>query len=55
MLLEFDTMNEKEMYRMVHEIYGETSYDNAKWRNPELDDLTEAVKEEEQYFINFFK
>lgn len=55
MLLEFDTMNEKEMYRMVHEIYGEASYDNAKWRHPELDDLTEAIKDEEQYFINFLK
>lgn len=55
MLLEFVTMNEEEMYRMVHEIYAEGSFENAKWKHPELEDLSEAIKEEEIYFMGFLK
>lgn len=54
-LIIFDTMSVDEMYRMVHEIYAEGNRINAKWRNPELENLTEAIKEEETSFMNFLK
>ena len=55
MLLEFCSMTENEMYRMVHEIYREGNVENARWRNPELEDLTEAIKAEEDSFVAFLK
>lgn len=55
MLLEFCSMTEQEMYRMVHDIYMEGNVENARWRNPELEDLTEAIKAEEDSFVEFLK
>lgn len=54
MLLEFKQMTKEEMYRMVHEIYIEASYEIAKEKYPELEDLTEAIREEEYYFVEKF-
>ena len=54
MLLEFTTMNEKEMYYMVHNVYSEASYEIAKDKHPEMQDLEEAIQEEEQYFVEKF-
>lgn len=55
MLIEFCSMTENEMYRMVHDIYKEGNVENARWRNPGLTDLTEAIKEEEMGFVAFLK
>lgn len=55
MLLEFSSMTESEMYRMVHDIYMEGNMENARWRNPELEDLTEAIKAEERSFVEFLR
>lgn len=55
MLLIFNQMTDPEMYRMVHEIYIEASMETAADKHSELTDLAEAVKEEEQYFIEFLK
>lgn len=55
MLLEFESMREAEMYRMVHEVYPEGSYENAREKYPEAEDLTDAIREEEQYFMGFLK
>lgn len=55
MLLEFCSMTEQEMYRMVHEIYREGNVENARWRNPGLEDLTEAIKAEEESFVAFLR
>lgn len=58
MLLEFNAMDEKNMYRMVHEIYSEASYEIAKEKHPEvekIEDLEDAIKEEELYFMEFLK
>ncbi|MBQ8815083.1 MAG: GNAT family N-acetyltransferase [Lachnospiraceae bacterium] len=55
MLLTFNQMTEPQMCRMVHEIYIEASMENATDKHPELSDLTEAIKEEERYFIDFLK
>ena len=54
MLLEFTTMNEKEMYCMVHNVYSSASYEIAKGKHPETQDLAEAIREEEQYFVEKF-
>lgn len=57
-LLEFSAMDEKNMYRMVHEIYSEASYEIAKEKHPEvekIEDLEEAIKAEELYFMEFLK
>lgn len=55
MLIEFNEMNENEVYRMVHEVYIEGSYENAKEKYPNLEDLSEAIREEEQCFMGFLK
>lgn len=57
-LLEFNAMDEKNMYRMVHEIYSEASYEIAKEKHPEveeIEDLEEAIKAEGLYFVEFLK
>ena len=55
MLLEFTTMTAQEMRRMVHEIYTEGNRENAQWRNPGVEDLTEAIREEEGFFVEFLE
>lgn len=42
------------MYRMVHSVYSEASYEIAKDKHPELDDLSKAIQEEEYYFVEKF-
>ena len=55
MLLEFSQMTENEMYRMVQDVYREGSVENARWRYPQRDDLTEAIEEEERNFVSFLR
>ena len=55
MLLEFDSMTGQEMRRMVQEIYTEGNRENARWRNPGVEDLTEAIREEEGFFVEFLE
>ncbi len=54
MLLTFRYMTKDEMYRMVHCVYSEASYEIAKDKYPELKDLSQAIQEEEQYFVEKF-
>ena len=55
MLLEFDKMAEDEMLRLVQDIYPEGCEENARWRYPDKEELTEAIREEEQGFVEFLK
>lgn len=55
MLLKFNSMTAQEMRRMVQEIYAEGNRENAQWRNPNLEDLTEAIRQEEEFFIEFLE
>lgn len=54
MLLEFKKMTNEEMYRLVHDVYFEASFEIAKEKHPNLSDLTEAIREEEHYFVEKF-
>ncbi len=54
MLLIFKEMSKDDMYRMVHSVYIEASYEIAKEKNPELADLSDAIKKEEFYFVEKF-
>ena len=54
MLLTFRHMTKEEMYRMVHNVYSEASYEIAKDKHPEMQDLSKAIQEEEQYFVEKF-
>lgn len=53
MLLEFTAMTEAEMLRMIRSIYTEGCRENAQGRHPEAADLTDAILEEEQFFLEF--
>ena len=55
MLLEYNSMTSQEMLRMVQEIYTEGNRENAQWRNPGVEDLTEAIREEEGFFMEFLE
>ena len=55
MLLEFDSMTGQEMRRMVQEIYTEGNRENAQWRNPGVEELSEAIREEEGFFVEFLE
>lgn len=55
MLLEFETMNEEEVYRMVRAVYPEGSFEIAKEKYPELTDLSVAIQEEETYLVGFLE
>ncbi len=55
MLIEFGKMDEQEMHRMVREVYPEGCIENAREKYPEREDLTEAIREEEDYFVGFLK
>ena len=48
LVLEFDSMNENERYRLVHEIYGESNLENVKWDNPEVEDFSKLLFEYEK-------
>ena len=54
MLHEFITMTEAEMTRLTRDIYAESCRENAQERYPD-ESLTEAIRKEEQGYINFFK
>lgn len=54
MLLTFKDMSKEEMYRMVHSVYAEASYEIAKEKHPEMQDLSKAIQEEEHYFVEKF-
>ena len=54
MLLTFKDMTKEEMYRMVHSVYPEASYEIAKEKHPEMNDLSKAIQEEESYFVEKF-
>jgi len=53
MLLEFTTMTDVEAMRMIQSIYTEGCRENAEERYPEAADLTGAIREEEQGFLEF--
>lgn len=53
MLLEFRSMSEEECRRLVRDIYPEGCVENARYFHPELEDLTEAILEEENRFVEF--
>lgn len=55
MLLEFATMTDAQAMRMIQTIYTEGCRENAQWRHPEATDLTAAIAEEEQVFLEFFR
>ena len=52
-LLIFPNMTTPNMYRLVHEVYPEACIENASDKHPERTDLTAAIKEEEDYFVEF--
>ena len=54
MLLTFKSMSLEDMYRMVHSVYAEASYEIAKSKYPEMQDLSKAIQEEEKYFVEKF-
>lgn len=54
-LIEFDVMDESEMYRMVREIYAESNAENAECRYPEIVDCEEAIKQEEILAMDFLR
>lgn len=54
MLLVFKTMTKDEMYRLVQSVYKEASYELAKEKHPDMEDLTEAIREEENYYVEKF-
>lgn len=53
-LIEFCTMDEREMLTLVQGIYKESNLENALWRHPELAQ-SQAVREEEQLFLDFLR
>ena len=55
MLLEFKTMTDEQIWRLVHEVYSEGCVINAKYHHPEQEDLSEAIEEEAEYFFRFLK
>ncbi len=55
MLLEFSTMSELECRRLVQEIYPEGCVENARYFHPELQDLSEAILEQENSFVDFLQ
>lgn len=55
MLLEFKTMTDEEIRRLVHDVYPEGCVINAKYHHPEQEDLSEAIEEEAGYFFRFLK
>lgn len=54
MLLTFKDMTKEDMYRMVRSVYSEASYEIAKDKHPDMQDLSKAIREEEQYFVEKF-
>ena len=54
MLLTFKDMTKEDMYRMVHSVYAEASYEIAKEKHPEMQDLSKTIREEEYYFVEKF-
>lgn len=55
MLLIYPQMTTPGMYRLVREVYREACIENASDKHPESSDLTAAIKEEEDYFVDFLK
>lgn len=55
MLYVFDQMSEEERLRLVQSVYPEGCLDNARWKYPDREDLSEAIREQEQGFVAFLK
>lgn len=55
MLLEFKTMTDQQIRRLVHDVYPEGCMINAKYHHPEQEDLDTAIAEEAEYFFLFLK
>lgn len=55
MLHEFYTMTETDIKRLVHEIYPEGCWENARYHHPNQDDFRAAMEEEAEYFARFLK
>ncbi len=55
MLLEFTTMSDTDAMHMIRLIYSEGCRENAQWRYPDATDLTDAIHEEEQGFLEFVR
>ena len=55
MLLEFKSMTDEEISRLIHDVYPEGCIENAKWRYPDREDLSQAIEEEAEYFAKFLK
>lgn len=55
MLLEFTAMTDAQALRMIQSIYTEGCRENAVERYPEATDLTAAIREEEQGFLEFVR
>jgi len=53
MLLEFTSMSEEQCRRLTREIYMEGCVVNARYFHPNAEGLTEAIKEQEEYHVNF--
>ncbi len=53
MLLEFTTMTDAQALHLIRSVYAEGCRENAQWRHPEATDLTGAIAEEEQFFLDF--
>lgn len=54
-LLEFETMTEAERLRLVREVYHEAVWENVHEEPLEPEEETEALRREEQGFIDFFQ
>ena len=48
-------MSDAECLRMIRDIYPEGCVENARYFHPELEDLTEAILEEERHFLDFLQ
>ena len=55
MLLEFAAMQDTDALRMIRTIYTEGCRENASERYPDATDLTDAIHEEEQGFLEFLQ
>ena len=51
MLKEYKSMTQEEMYTLVHEIYIEGCMENAREKYPDVTDLTTAIQQEEDSFV----
>lgn len=53
MLLKFESMSEEQCRKLTKEIYWEGCVYNARYFHPDAEDLTAAIKEQEEYHVDF--